>query len=153
MRTGKIPVQTPLGAWPGFGIQPCCTRLQKHCCTVSFKSSKNNKKWLTLDYWGLPSTLTQSWPCGSKIAVPNSMYSGKALLEILKNQMWCNSLENFYHLINTVSRYSKKLKHVLHIHFVVLKKCMVYVHTKISKVPCFVCLPNCYAIGIKYFKH
>ena len=33
-----------------------------------------------------------------------------------------------------------------------LKECMVYVHIQIPKVPCFVCLPNCYGIGGKCFK-
>ena len=35
---GRIPVQIPLGAWPGFGTQPCCKRFP-----VIFKSNKNNK--------------------------------------------------------------------------------------------------------------
>ena len=40
----------------------------------------------------------------------------------------------------------------LYIHFVVLKDYKVYVHIEIPKVPCFVCMPNCYGIGGKYFK-
>ena len=36
--------------------------------------------------------------------------------------------------------------------FCCLKECMVYVHIQIPKVPCFVCLPNCYGIGGKCFK-
>ena len=55
-----------------------------------------------------------------------------------------NGLGNFYYLIHTVLRNRKKWKHVLYIHFVVLKECMVYVHIQIPKVPGFFCLSDCY---------
>ena len=35
----------------------------------------------------------------------------------------------------------------VYIHFVVLKESIVYVHIQIPKVPCFVCLSDCYGIG------
>ena len=132
MRIGRIPVQTTLGAWPSFGTQPCCTRLP-----VTFKSKKNKKQWLTLGYWCW--TLNS----GTKLAMGHSNCSAKwyvlrkDFLDILKNQMWWNSLENFYCLINTVLRNRKKWKYILYIHFVVL-------HIQIPKVPCFVCLSDCY---------
>ena len=98
---------------------------------VTFKSNKNNKQWLTLGYWPLNSgTELAMWQsnCNAKECVLR-----KDFLDILKNQMWWNSLENFYWLIHIVLRNSKKWKHVLYIHFVVLKESMVDVHIQTSQ--------------------
>ena len=40
----------------------------------------------------------------------------------------------------------------VYIHFVVLKESIVYVHIQIPKVPCFVCLSDCYGNADKYLK-